>query len=74
MKALVILSHLWSHFLTITCLYGEKELLWGSVHPSGVFSRETTPPSNIGVYTEWESFTELFLSNIMKYDKLVYSV
>ncbi len=27
-----------------TCLYGKNELLWVSVWPSGVFSREKTPP------------------------------
>ncbi len=36
MKALVILSHLWSPFLPRTCLYGTNELLWVSVQPSGV--------------------------------------
>ncbi len=44
MKALVILSHLWSPFLPLTCLYGKKELLGVSRRPSGVFSWEKTPP------------------------------
>ncbi len=43
MKALVILSHSWSPFLPLTCLYGKKELLWVLVWPSGVFSWEKTP-------------------------------
>ncbi len=40
MKALVILSHSWSPFLPLPCLYGKNELLWVSVRPSGVFSLE----------------------------------
>ncbi len=42
MKALVILSHSWSPFLPLTCLYGTNELLWVSVWSSGVFSWEKT--------------------------------
>ncbi len=38
MKALVILSHSWSPFLLLTCLYGKNELLRVSARPSGVFS------------------------------------
>ncbi len=44
MKALVILSHSWSPFLPLTCLYGKHEFLWVSVQPSVVFSWEETPP------------------------------
>ncbi len=44
MKALVILSHSWSPFLPLTCLYGKREPLWVSVQPSGVFSWRNTPP------------------------------
>ncbi len=40
MKELIILSHSWSPFLTLTCLYEKNELLWVSVQPSGVFSWE----------------------------------
>ncbi len=43
MKAVVILSHLWSPFRPLTCLYGKNELLWVSVQPSGVFSWQKTP-------------------------------
>ncbi len=39
-KALVILNHSWSRFLPLNCLYGNNELLWVSVQPSGVFSWE----------------------------------
>ncbi len=44
MKTLVILSYSWSPFLPLTCLYGKNELLWGSVQPSEVFSREKHSP------------------------------
>ncbi len=44
MKSLVILSHSWTPFHLLTCLYVEKELLLVSVRPSGVFVQETTPP------------------------------
>ncbi len=37
MKALVILSHSSSPFFLLTYLYGENELLWGPMHPYGVF-------------------------------------
>ncbi len=37
MKALVLLSHSWSPFLPLTCLYGNNEFLWVSVQPSGYF-------------------------------------
>ncbi len=40
MKALVILSHSWSPFLPLTCLYGKNPLLWVFVRHSGVFSWE----------------------------------
>ncbi len=40
MKDMVILSHSWSLFRPITCLYGHNELLWVSVRPCGVFSWE----------------------------------
>ncbi len=40
LKALVILSHSWSPFLLLIFLYGNNELLWVSVWPSGVFSWE----------------------------------
>ncbi len=40
MKALVILSHSWTPFLPLTCLYGKNELLWAS----GVFSWEKPLP------------------------------
>ncbi len=42
MKALMTLSHSWSPFLLLTYLYGENELLWGPVHPFGVFLWEKT--------------------------------
>ncbi len=48
----------------------ENEHLLGPVHPSGVFSWEKTPTghcSNIEADIGCESFTELFLSNIMEY-------
>ncbi len=44
MKALAILSHSCSPFLPLTYLYGNNELLWVYVQPSGVFSQEKTPP------------------------------
>ncbi len=44
MKPLVILSHSCSTFLSLTCLYGNNELLWVSLQPSGVFSEEKYPP------------------------------
>ncbi len=44
MKAFVNLSHSWSPFLPLTCLYGENELLSVSVWPSGVFSWEKRRP------------------------------
>ncbi len=44
MKALVILSHSWSSFLPLTCLYGKNEPLRVSVQPSEVFSWEKTSP------------------------------
>ncbi len=44
MKALVILSHWWSPFLPLTCLYGKNEILWVSVWPSGIFLQEKTHP------------------------------
>ncbi len=67
MKALVLLSHSWSKFLTLTCLYAENEYLWGTMHPSGVFSAQIAFPTLelIGQ----DGFRELFLSNIMKYGK-----
>ncbi len=43
MKALVIPSLSWLHFLPLTCLYGKNELLWVSVQPSEVFSWEKNP-------------------------------
>ncbi len=43
MKALVILSHSWSPFLPLPCLYGKNELLWVSLRPSRVFYWENTP-------------------------------
>ncbi len=42
MKILIILSHSWSPLFLLTYLYGENVLLWGPVHPFGVFSRERT--------------------------------
>ncbi len=47
MKALVILSHSWSPFLPLTCLYENKELLWVPVRSSGVFSQEKTSHSSL---------------------------
>ncbi len=44
MKALVILSHSWSPFLPLTCLYGKNELFGVSVWTSGVFSWEKLLP------------------------------
>ncbi len=51
MKALIILRV--SHDHHCSPLYGENELLWGSVHHFGVFLQEQTPPDqgfNIGVH------------------------
>ncbi len=51
----------------------KNKLLWISVQHSGLFSREKTPPSQIDSFMRThlvlDSFTELFLSNIMKYGK-----
>ncbi len=69
---MVVLSHSWSPFLTLTCLYRENELLWGPVCPSGVFSQENIPPSFKRTYLGWDHFTKLLLSNNhdnMKYGK-----
>ncbi len=44
MKALVILSYSESPFLPLTCFYGKHELLWVSVWPSRLFSREKKSP------------------------------
>ncbi len=46
MKALFILSHPRSQFLPLTYLYGKYELLWVSVHPSGVFFVRKNFPSD----------------------------
>ncbi len=44
MKVLVILSHSWSPFLPVTCLYGNNELLWVSGWASGVFVTKKNSP------------------------------
>ncbi len=57
--------------LRLTCLYEEKkELLWVPGHPSGVFSQQKKLPLDHRFHLGWESFTELFLSNIMKYGNI----
>ncbi len=56
--------------ITITCLYGKNEPLLVPVHVSGVFCQETPLP-DCRSQLEWERFIELFLSNIMKYGKMI---
>ncbi len=53
MKALVIRSHSWSHFLPLTCFYGNIELLWVCVWPSGVFSWEKRTPPRLHMQITW---------------------
>ncbi len=43
MKTFINLSHSWSPFFLLTYLYWANKLLWGPVHPFGVFSWENTP-------------------------------
>ncbi len=53
MTALVILSHSWSPFLPLTCLYGKNEILWVSVRPSGALSREKKLPPDLPMQITW---------------------
>ncbi len=73
MEVLVVLNHSWSPLLKFTCLYWRNELLWVLVGPSGVFSWEKTLCPQIDSFKRThlglDTFTELFLSNIIKYGK-----
>ncbi len=72
MKALFVLSHSWSQFLTLTCLYGEMNFCGARCTLLEYFWEKKVPPDrlfNIGAHITWEGFTEIFLSNIIKYGK-----
>ncbi len=43
MKTVIILSHSGSPFFLLTYLYGENELLWGTVRPFGLFFVKNLP-------------------------------
>ncbi len=59
MKALVSLSHSWSPFLPLTCLYGQKWTFVGlSVQPSGVFSWEQVALLIIVLQDQWKKAKE----------------
>ncbi len=72
-KVLVVLSHLLSPFFTLNCLYWRKWTFMGPCAPFwNIFGRKNSPHINIPTLTLiqwWETFTKLFLSNIMIYDK-----
>ncbi len=70
MKAMIILSHSWSPFLLLTYLYGENKLLWGTVCPFGIFSQDKNSPSFKRTHLQWDIYTKLSLSNIMKHGKI----
>ncbi len=69
-KALVVLSHSWSPFLTL--VYTEKMNFCGALCALlEYFCKKILSQINSFKRTHlgWDSFTELFLSNIMKYGK-----
>ncbi len=51
MKTLVVLSHPWSQFLTLTFWYEENKLLWGPMSRSGIFFEKELPPPQITIST-----------------------
>ncbi len=66
MKAMVVVSYSCSQVLTVTCLYRENWVLWGIVLPLWVFGEFYSPIDvpMLRLIRWWETFTELFLSNI----------